>query len=308
LNGINTYSGRTITASNGAIIVSQDRNFGAVPTAPLTDAITLAANGILRANGTFTVNANRSIGIGSNGGGAATGFIDVTSGQTLTVAGTVTNRTLNADGSKITGVDVGSLTKTGAGTLVLAGQNNYSGNTTVSTGTLVVSGSITGLASANPAVSVASGASLQLSGSGSISATTASLSNTSKLTLEVGTLTANTISLSGAATLAGTVSLALNLTADPTDGTLFTLIDGNAALKGYDTGARFAVNGVNVNDGGTFTINSNGFSQAFQINYGNGSADVTILAIPEPASAAMLAAAGVSLLSAWRFRRKKLQP
>jgi fibronectin-binding autotransporter adhesin len=305
LTGANTYSGRTISAGGGAIIVQADQNFGLAPASPVVDSIILAQlGGTIEIQTGFTLNANRDIGIGASTGGAYTGNINVLSGQTFTVPGVIADRTLNANGQPVAAANVGSLAKLGAGTLVLSGQNTYSGNTTVTAGTLVVTGSIGGSSSTATTVSVASGATLGLSGSGTITAGALTLNNTSTLSLQVDAVSSNTITLSDAATLAGSVTLALALTAQPMGGTLFTLIDGGSPLVGYSTGARFDVNGAAVADGGTFTVATGGFSQQFEINYGDGNPDVTILALPEPGGfAALLGPAGL-LLAASRFRRR----
>ncbi len=133
-------------------------------------------------------------------------------------------------------------------------------------------------------MNVASGAELKLSGTGTISAGTLSLSDSSKLSLEVGTLTSAPITLSGGATLTGAVTLALTLTSQPANGTTFTLIDGSSALAGYSTGARFFANGTALNEGSTFNVTTGGFSDTFQISYVGGSDgdDVTVRVVPEP--------------------------
>jgi len=305
LTGANTYTGRTISAGGGAIIVQADQNFGAAPASPVVDSIILAQNGgTIEIQTGFTLNANRNIGIGSSAGGNFTGNVNVLTGQTFTVPGVIADRTVNANGGAVTAANVGSLAKLGPGTLVLAGQNTYSGNTSVSAGTLLVSGSIGGISSTATTVSVSSGASLGLSGSGTITAGALTLNNTSTLSLQVGAVSSNTITLSGAATLAGNVTLSLTLTAQPVGGTLFTLIDGGSPLAGYSSGARFDVNGVAVADGGVFTVATGGFNQQFEINYGDGASDVTLLALPEPGGfAALLGPAGL-LLATSRFRRR----
>ncbi|EDY18488.1 autotransporter-associated beta strand repeat protein [Chthoniobacter flavus Ellin428] len=307
LTGLNTYTGRTITAQ-GTVIIHQDANLGAAPSTPMTDSVIIAQQGTLRVANSFTLNSNRNIGIGATTGGANTGSIDVSAGQTFTVNGTVADRTVNSDGTAVTAANIGSLTKVGSGTLLLGGQNTYSGNTTVSAGTLDVTGTIAPATAGTQAVSVAGGATLQLGGAGAIRATTLSLNDNSTLSLEVGSLTSNTISLTGAASLAGTITLALNLIADPVDGTLFTLIDGNSPVTGYSSGGRFFADGQTLNEGTTFNVTTGGLSQDFQISYVGGSDhdDVTLQAvptIPEPSVLAALFASSGLLLGLRRFRR-----
>ncbi|WP_009958466.1 beta strand repeat-containing protein [Verrucomicrobium spinosum] len=166
LTADNTYTGRTLVA-NGPLVITRDRNLGIAESTPLTDAIILAVSSKLRIEGTFALDVNRSIGIGNSSGGAATGTIEVAAGQTFTVGGTITNRTVNVDGSAINtsvnGPSVGSLTKADSGRLVLSGNNTYSGLTTVSNGILLLRhGNALGTTEAG--TTVGGGASLQLAG------------------------------------------------------------------------------------------------------------------------------------------------
>lgn len=132
LAGTNSYDGRTVVAA-GILSISQDRNLGLAPTAPVVDALILAGSGRLRATETFTLDANRGIGIGNSGGGAVTGTLDVSAGKVLTVPGSIANRTLNFDGTAVT-ASTGALTKLGTGVLTLSGSNTFGGQLTVSEG------------------------------------------------------------------------------------------------------------------------------------------------------------------------------
>lgn len=92
-----------------------DTVFGAVPTSPVADAISLNGGG-LSSNAGLTLNVNRGITLG-----AAGGTINTSSGFTFS--------------GKITGT--GGLTKTGASSLVLGGAaNDYAGGTTITAGTI----------------------------------------------------------------------------------------------------------------------------------------------------------------------------
>lgn len=178
LTADNTYTGRTLVAG-GKLIITRDRNLGIAPTSPLTDAIILAAGGTLRAEGTFTLDVNRSIGIGGSGGSTSaapsTGTIEVASGHTLTVGGVITNRTSNINGST-TPSNFGALTKADSGRLVLLGNNTYSGLTTVSNGILELRHA-NGLGTTETGTTVGAGAALQLAGGITVGAEALTLSS-----------------------------------------------------------------------------------------------------------------------------------
>jgi autotransporter-associated beta strand protein len=217
----------------------------------------------------------------------------------------VQSQNVTGVGGKISGVisGTGSFSKTGQGILTLSAANTYTGPTFVKAGTLLVSGSINGSA----AVSVDANAELKLTGAGAVSGTTLTLADSSKLSLEVGTLTTAPITLTGSTILNGTVNLALTLTADPVDGTLFTLIDGSTPLLGYSSGARFAANGSALAEGASFLVTTGSFSQYFTISYIGGADgnDVTLLAIPEPSTLWTLCASVGLTLGISRFRRRR---
>ena len=129
LSGVNTYSGTTnITA--GTISISADSGLGSAPGSATAGHLTLNG-GTLHSSADFTLNSNRGIALGTSHG-----TFDVNSGTTITVAGIVA-------GSN-------NLIKSGDGRLILSGVNTYSGNTTISAGTLEVSGQLgSGTYSAN---------------------------------------------------------------------------------------------------------------------------------------------------------------
>lgn len=176
LTGTNTYSGRTLAAGGGYLVLNQDRNLGVVPASPLTDALILAGTGRLRASASFTLDANRGIGIGNSGGGVATAEIDVVSNTVFRMAGVVANRTRNHDGTA-SGSNVGGFTKTGTGVLELSGANTYSGLTSVNNGILRVL-SNTGLGTTEAGVTVASAAHLELGDGVTVTGETITISTT----------------------------------------------------------------------------------------------------------------------------------
>ncbi len=124
-------SGTTVTLNGNALIVVGAANtvipFGTASTLNVNGA-TITPNGsfsLIESNttGSNTTTANRNIII--YGGG---GTFNVGSGNTLTVAGTISSQANN----------YGPLTKTGNGKLVLSGNNTYGGQTVISGGTLSV--------------------------------------------------------------------------------------------------------------------------------------------------------------------------
>jgi fibronectin-binding autotransporter adhesin len=132
-NSSNSYSGTT-TITNGVLEISSDANLGAAPGTATANKLVIDTNGTLAVTSTMTLNSNRGIAVGPTSGIGA-GTIDVGTGAILTYGGIITSNG---------GSGTGALTKIGNGTLVLSGANTYTGNTTVSTGTLKL-GSTTAL-------------------------------------------------------------------------------------------------------------------------------------------------------------------
>ena len=115
LTGVNTYTGGT-TISQGAIAVSADNGLGA-STGPLT-----FNGGTLQFDSSFDLSPSRVITLNAASGGFAGGGTFDTNGFTTTISQVM--------------LGTGGLTKAGAGTLLLANDNTYTGGTTVSLGTL----------------------------------------------------------------------------------------------------------------------------------------------------------------------------
>jgi autotransporter-associated beta strand protein len=144
LGGMNTYSGAT-TISAGTLSVSTLGNGGV---AGNLGQATSDANKLIFDGGTLqytgsTASSDRSFTINAG----KTAVIEVAA-NCLTLSGSST-------------YSPGNLSKTGAGSLVIAGKLSHSGTTTVQAGTLIVSGSLSG----TTAVGVSPGASLLVSGS-----------------------------------------------------------------------------------------------------------------------------------------------
>ncbi|WP_313438583.1 autotransporter domain-containing protein [Novosphingobium sp.] len=110
LGGVNTYVGGT-TIKGGTVSVGADVNLGAA-----SGSVTLAGGG-LSASASFT--SARDIAITGS-----TGDIGVAGGQTLTLTGTISG--------------TGTLVKQDEGTLILTGDNSYTGGTTIRAGILQI--------------------------------------------------------------------------------------------------------------------------------------------------------------------------
>jgi autotransporter-associated beta strand protein len=188
LSGLtNSFSGFT-TINGGKVVIDADANLGLAGTVNIN-------GGALSAASSLTLIANRTLALGPSSG-AGGGAIDVAAGQTLTFTGAVANY--------LTGT--GSLTKTGAGTLVLNGANTYGGNTVVSGGAL----SLTAAQQTGGAITVADGATLSISraGGNTFPASTLTLGSGGATTLGVGNLNAsNAVITATNLTTAGTVTL-----------------------------------------------------------------------------------------------------
>ncbi|MFG1453793.1 autotransporter-associated beta strand repeat-containing protein [Xanthobacter sp. V2C-8] len=131
LTGVSTYAGGT-SVSGGTVQVYDG---GALGSGPLS----LSGGGTLRASGSFSYGQAISL---TPVGGVGGGTFEVDEAETLTLSGAIAG--------------LGSLAKTGTGTLVLGGANSYGGATDVTAGTLVATGG--GAIGDASAVSVAAGA------------------------------------------------------------------------------------------------------------------------------------------------------
>jgi autotransporter-associated beta strand protein len=202
--------------------------------------------------------------------GAVTITAPAASGDTIQ-NGTLTPTSLTAShssGNAVVSASIagsGGITMNGAGTLTLSGANTYTGATTVSSGTVAVSGSGT---LGNGAALMMGGGTLDLgTTSQTVGATTITAAAASGNTIENGTLTPSSLTAShssgnaivaadiagsGAVAMSGAGTLTLSGTNSYTGAT--TVNAGTLALSGTYTGG----GALTVNAGATFTGASSG--------------------------------------------------
>ena len=261
LNGNNSYHGGTII-SNGTLAANNNNALG--------DGLLTMAGGALTNTTGNTLNNNINL-------SAPTGYIGVATSKTLVLGGSITN--------------TGMLLKDGAGTLTLSGANSYGGGTTISGGSLAITGSGT-LGNTNGAFNLAGNsvkmdlggttqyvgpAKIQINNAGGFSNGT--LVATS-YTLAVGTVDA-VLAGNGIATKAGGNPIILNAANTYTNETRIgagklsvngsvlsslitvnsTLVSTNAVLAGTGT-----VQAVTVNAGGLLTAGDLGVTGTLTFN------------------------------------------
>ncbi|RPH29653.1 hypothetical protein EHN07_05480 [Buttiauxella warmboldiae] len=229
LNGQNTYAGGT-TVNEGTLQVSSNNNLGAS-----SGALTLDG-GILHSTATFS--DGRAVRLGSR-----SGTFTADSRTTLSLTGIMSDAN--------TGV-AGTLTKNGAGSLSLRGNNSYTGETTIKQGTLLLAGD--GRIS-NSSVNIESGT-LDISQATS-DPSVVSLVGKSAGTLALG---GRTLTLSHAAgNFDGEMTGSGGLTVDKGSE---TLSGTSAAFSGLTT----------INDGGTLFVNGTLGSTASRLQVNSGGA------------------------------------
>jgi glucuronoarabinoxylan endo-1,4-beta-xylanase len=178
LTGTNDAYTGAVTVNGGAVLrIAAQSNLGGPPAAFNAAQLSLA-NGTVEPTANLTLDrANSGVTLGTGGGA----FL-VNTGLALTISNPVSGN--------------GTLTKSGNGTLALAGNATYSGNTTVSAGSLIVAG-LGGLGGVNVASGAIFGGSGTVAGNTTVSGTlaptpvgltfsrTLSLASTSKLQCEL---------------------------------------------------------------------------------------------------------------------------
>jgi autotransporter-associated beta strand protein len=253
LGGANTYSGVT-TVSAGILSIQNSAALGSATGGTVvasgavlqlqggisitSEALTISGSGLLSGgalrsvtgdntwSGIITLVAAASIGCDANSLTIGTGgIINSTFLATITNAGTITLAGPLGSGS-------GGLTKTGVGTLVVNGTNTFTGVTTISGG--VVQFGATGSLPPTSAVTVNSGATLDLN---NFNETIASLAGAGNVTLGSGNLT---LGNSSATTFSGVIS---------GTGSLFKVGTATLTLSGINTwsgGATISAGSISI--------------------------------------------------------------
>jgi autotransporter-associated beta strand protein len=259
----NTFSGG-VTILDGILVANADLSLGAAPGSYNASYITLnGPSGTPYAaglrTGSFTVNANRGIYLGANGGSIHCG-----SGSTLTYAGIISGPGSFWSGESVT---------VGYGTVKLSGANSYGGSTTVAAGTLQLGASGT-LPSGTPVTIASDGSAGSVLDLNSFNQTIGPLSSSPGVG-GTGTKTP-TLKLSGALTINETSPTTFSGVISGTTGTLTLSASSTAALtlSGVNTftgpininagaltiggpgGKLSSASTVNILNNGTFNFNS----------------------------------------------------
>jgi autotransporter-associated beta strand protein len=318
LSGANTYTGKTMLGGNGTSgvtlsVASLNSVTGGTPASNLGAPTTVADGTISIGSGALTSTliytgpgetTDRVIDLLGTTGGAVlqadgSGPLVFSSDFTASGAGakTLTLQGANTGDNTISGAIVNStgatsVTKTGAGTWVLAGTSSYTGATTISNGTLKVNGNI----GTSSGVTVNNNGTLQ--GTGTVPALTLNSGGTIAPANGVGTIISAdetwnggahyTWQINDAAAAAGTgydtiaINGALNITAS--SGSMFNIdiqslsgsTPGNAANFGTTGTWTLATTtgGITGFDASAFNINTNNLSNSI----GNGVLAVSLSA------------------------------
>ncbi|HMO34390.1 MAG TPA: autotransporter-associated beta strand repeat-containing protein, partial [Lacibacter sp.] len=229
LSGANTYTGGTTVSGGQLNINSATAIGGAAGTLTLSGGnidntsggtVTLSNNNPQAWNSNFTY-------VGSNGLNMGTGAVTINANRTVTVS----SNTLRVGGI-ISGAF--SLTKAGAGALVLTGTNEYTGGTTINAGTLAIgAGSTTG---SLPSGNVTNNGNLTFDRSDNIS-----VSNVISGSGSLSKLGAGTLTLTGTNTYSGQTNITAGTIQLSGTGTVGT----NSDVR-ISSGASLNLNGVNT--------------------------------------------------------------
>lgn len=324
MKNANTYTGQTFI-SRGTAYVQTNNAFGtgtliqlAQNTTP-TDASAILIDGAYSVGQNIILNKTVATGTATTtlGGSSAhnssfTGNITMGSTGTFGRALTVTaanGGTVTFSGNILTsGTDNSdSITKTGQGTVVFSGSNTYKGTTQINAGTLLVNGTHSG----GGAYTVASTATL--GGTGTITEAV-NVNSGGFLLAGNGALASGTLTIAGNTNFADGSTIELTLGAAGAHSSLarssgtwtfdsdqaFNFINLGATVGFYDN----IITGLAGNPGvGSWTIANAGWVGTFAYD-GSNNVDLTLSAVPEPTSIALIVIGlGFTVLFRRRMRR-----
>jgi fibronectin-binding autotransporter adhesin len=283
LSGDNSYAGGT-TLSEGILRLTSSTGAG-------TGLITQSS-----AASTLVIDTTGTV-------ANAMDIYNISTLQTVTLSGNKTLRnatftvaadTTTTESGNLSGE--GGITKDGAGTLLVTGNNTFTGATAVNAGVLELASTVGGAAALTSSVSVAENAVLLISQSNQVN-------NSATVTLSGGTITRG----SGVSEVFGNLNLTEASFLDFGSGGTGTLSFGT-----YTPSALLTVS--NFFEGNVLTFGSNltseqltasfSFDNGFTTSW-NGTDTFTITAIPEPSTYA--AAAGLLAMMLWPARRRLLK-
>ena len=205
---------------------------------------------------------------------------------------TVASGTITTDSGNLSGT--GGVTKQGTGTLILTGDNSYTGAVAVNEGLLNLNSSTGGAAATTSSVSVASGATLLVSQSNQVN-------NSAAVTLSGGTIQR----ASGVTEVFGNLIVSSASFLDFGTGTAGTISFGTYAPSSLLTVQNFFPGNVlTFGSNLTNTINNPSlfsFSGGFTSSWNSGTSTFTITAVPETST--VVAALGLLGLCLWPMRR-----
>jgi fibronectin-binding autotransporter adhesin len=257
VNGV--ISGGSLTKNSGELVLTAANTFTGgmalnAGTITVANNAALGTGALAMAGGTTlntavnagTTSNTQNVTLANNVSTAGVGTINANTGLSLILDGFVSG--------------AGSVTKSGAGLLVLNNQNSYTGGTTIAAGTIRAGN---GSALGTGAVTMAAGSTLQAGNPGLVIANTIGLTGAATVDTQAFTTTlSGVLSGTGGITKAGTGTL--NLTAASTYTGATTIAAGTLNLTGslasvvtVNSGATlagtFAVGGLNVAAGGIIT-------------------------------------------------------